>query len=286
MVVGLLGAFGASLCYGVASILQAVAARRAETVDGLDPRLVLRLARSWQYVLGLALDGVAFLLTIAALRTLPLFAVQSIVASFLAVTAVLGALVLHLRLTRSDRVAVGVVVTGLALVGASAAAERPVAPTSAELWATLVAAAVLAVLAIPLGRLTGTVGAAWLGTIAGLGFGVVAIAARMLPERLTVGGLLTSPATWALVVAGGVALLGYATALQRGSVTVATAPLVIAETVLPAAIGVWLLGDTTRPGWGGFAVVGVVLSVAGAVALARHGEVEAPGAAHPTGPAG
>ena len=89
MLLGLLGAVGAALCYGVGSVLQALAARRTTSAEGLDPRLLLRLARSWQYVVGLALDGVAFLLSIVALRSLPLFTVQSIVASFLAVTAVL-----------------------------------------------------------------------------------------------------------------------------------------------------------------------------------------------------
>ncbi|MET0694874.1 MAG: hypothetical protein ABWY56_13155 [Propionibacteriaceae bacterium] len=102
MVLGLLGAIGAAVCYGVASVLQALAARRTDTVEGLDPRLLLRLAKSWQYVLGLALDGFAFLLSIVALRTLPLFAVQSIVASFLAITAVLGAIVLKMPLRRMD----------------------------------------------------------------------------------------------------------------------------------------------------------------------------------------
>ena len=45
MILGLLGAFGSALCYGIASTLQALAARRAAVVEGLDPRLLLRLAR-------------------------------------------------------------------------------------------------------------------------------------------------------------------------------------------------------------------------------------------------
>ena len=102
MVAGLLGAFAAAFCYGVGSILQAVAARRTHSAEGLDPRLLIRLFGSWPYLLGLGLDGFAFLLSIAALRSLPLFVVQSIVASFLAVTAVLGAIFLHMPLT-SDR---------------------------------------------------------------------------------------------------------------------------------------------------------------------------------------
>jgi uncharacterized membrane protein len=103
----------------------------------------------------------------------------------------------------------------------------------------------------------------------------VAVAARILPGPLTVHSLLTAPATYALLVAAGVSLLTYPTALQRGSVTLATGPLVVLETVAPALVGLLLLGDAPRPGWGSVAVAGFVLAVAGAVSLARHGEVAA-----------
>lgn len=208
-----------------------------------------------------------------ALRTLPLFVVQSIVASFLAITAVLGAIVLKMPLRRGDKVGVAVVIIGLVLVGMSAAGDTAVAVGSALAWGMLISAVALAALAVPLARVSGAAGAATMGAVAGLGFGVVAVAARILPSPMTLRGLLTSPATYALLVAAGVALLTYSIALQRGSVTLATAPLVVLETVGPAAIGLLLLGDAPRPGWGWVATVGFILAVAGAVSLARHGEV-------------
>ena len=273
MVLGLLAAFGAAVCYGVASVLQALAARQTEAAEGLDPRLMLRLARSWRYLLGLGLDGFAFLLSLVALRSLPLFAVQSIVASFLAITAILGAIVLRMPLRRSDKIGIGVVVAGLVLVALSAAEDRTVEASAAETWGVLVVAVVLAGLAVPLARMSGAIGAASLGALAGLAYGVVAVAARVLPAQLTVGALLTSPATYGLVIAGAVALLTYSTALQRGTVTQVTAPLVVLETVAPALVGVIMLGDRPRPDWGVVAVVGFMLAVAGAVSLARHGEL-------------
>ena len=128
----------------------------------------------------------------------------------------------------------------------------------------------LGVLAVPLGRLKGAKGAAALGAVAGLGFGVVAIAARVLPEIgvetlfSDIGALLREPATYALAVAAVVALLTYSTALQRGTVTQATAPLVVGETVVPAIVGVVMLGDVPREGWEWVAVVGFALAVGGA----------------------
>jgi len=69
----------------------------------------------------------------------------------------------------------------------------------------------------------------------------------------------------------------YATALEGGSVTVATAAVVLAETTPPAVVGVLLLGDHTRPGLGGLAVLGFSLAVVCAVALARFGEADEQG---------
>jgi drug/metabolite transporter (DMT)-like permease len=279
MVLGLLGALGAAVCYGAASVLQALAARQQRTTEGLDPRLLLRLVKSWRYLLGLALDGFAFLLSIVALQTLPLFAVQAIVSSFLAITAVLGALVLKMPLTRRDKVALAVVIGGLVLVGLSAAEDKAVDVSTAERWGIVVAVLALALVAVPLGRVKGATGAAVLGAVAGLAFGAVAVAARVLPpirwESLfsDLGAVLRDPAAYALVLAAVVALLTYSTALQRGTVTQATAPLVVGETVVPAIVGVVMLGDQPRAGWEWVAVVGFVLAVGGALALAGHGEV-------------
>ena len=78
----------------------------------------------------------------------------------------------------------------------------------------------------------------------------------------------------------------YATALEGGSVTVATAAVVLAETAPPAVIGVMFLGDHTRPGLGGVAVLAFILAVACAVALARFGETDEQGPAQPRQRAG
>ena len=200
MLLGLLLAFAAALCYGVGSVLQAIAARSTEADEGLDPRLLVRLLRSWRYLLGVGLDGLGFLLSLVAVRTLPLFVVQAVVASFLAVTAILGALFLRMPLTRGDRIGLGVVVFGLALVAASAAEDRTVHVSAAEGWGVLVASVLLGVAAVPLGRLTGARGAAALGSVAGLAFGATAVASRMLPGDLSpdriigeLGTLLTTP---------------------------------------------------------------------------------------------
>ena len=274
MLPGLLTAFAAALCYGVGSVLQAVAARRAHRVEGLDVRLLARLLGSWLYVVGLGLDVVGFGLSLVAVRSLPLFVVQAVLASFLAITAVLGAVFLRMPLSRRDRIALTVVILGLVLVAASATEDRSVEASTAEIRGVLLVAVLLALAAVPAARLSGARSAAMLGAVAGLAYGATAVAARMLPADLSVETVLRSPATWALGLAGVVAVLAYSIALQRGSVMQATAPVVVGETIGPALVGVLLLGDQPRPGWGWVGAVGFALAVAGAVGLANHGEVD------------
>jgi hypothetical protein len=112
--------------------------------------------------------------------------------------------------------------------------------------------------------------------VAGFGYGVIGIAARVLNgfEPLT---LLRDPAAYAVAAAGIVSFVFYATALEGGSVTVATAAVVLAETLPPAVIGVVFLGDRTRPGLEPAAIAGFLLAVASAVMLARFGEADHPG---------
>jgi hypothetical protein len=271
------------VCYGIGSVLQAVAAGEAEAPAQLDPRLLLSLMRTWRYGLGLALDGAGFLLSLVALRTLPLYVVQSVVASFLAVTAGVAVVVLRTPVGRVERAALVVVVLGLVLVGLSAAPQSPVAPSRGVELLLLAFTSVLVIFSLPLGRLGGQRAGALLGGVAGVAFGVVAVAARLIPSLTTQGSLggdvqelLRSPASYALLAATPLALTAYATALQRGSVVQATAPLVVGETLLPAVVGVTVLGDHARSGWGTAAVTGFALAVAGALVLSRFGEVKPP----------
>jgi drug/metabolite transporter (DMT)-like permease len=117
---GLLAAFGAAAAFGVAAVLQAVAARREPVVRGVDPLLLVRLLRHPAFLVALALNLGGFLLHLVALRSLSLYLAQAVISSSVAVTAVVGARVLRLRLARREKVAVLAVCAGLAALTASA----------------------------------------------------------------------------------------------------------------------------------------------------------------------
>lgn len=271
----LLAAAGIALSYGLATVLQSVGAKSTTSTEGLDPGLLVRLMRSVPYLVGLALDGAGFLLTVVALQSLPLFVVEAFTAGALAVTAVAAATWLKVPLSRGEWIGVGAVVAGLVALGLSAGADEEVALDPWATWLPLGVALVLLVVTIPAARIPGRAGVTVLGALAGFGFGLVGIATRTLETPITVTGLLTQPSTYGIVAAGGLALLSLATALQRGAVTQATAAMVVAETVVPSAIGLAFLGDRIRPGWEAVAVVGLVVAIGGAVALSRLGEIPA-----------
>ncbi|MBM9619810.1 hypothetical protein [Streptomyces zhihengii] len=266
-------ALASAVCYGTASVLQAMAARSTApgSGSGVDAALLMRAVRQWRYLLGLGLDGAGFLLQIVALRALPIYAVGAALAASLAVTAVVAARLMRIRLKRAEWAAVAAVCLGLALLGLASGPEGDREGSDALRWSMLGAAAgVLAVGALA-GRLPDKPRALVLGLGSGIGFGVVEVSVRLI-DSLALPGLFANPALYALLLGGGAAFLLLTSALARGSVTTATAGMVIGETVGPALIGVVWLGDRTREGLAPLAVAGFTVAVAGALALARFGE--------------
>ncbi|MEU6664464.1 hypothetical protein [Streptomyces sp. NPDC046727] len=269
-------ALGAAVCFGTATVLQAVAARAAgaEEGGGGDAALLLRALRQWRYLAGLALDGLGFLLQIAALRSVPIYAVGAALAASLAVTAVVAARLLGVRLNGLEWTAVGVVCAGLAMLGLASGTEGERSGPDWLPYAMVAVAVGVLLLGGAGGRLSGRSRALLLGLGAGFGFGVVEVSVRLV-DSLRPADLLANPAAYALLLGGGAAFLLLTSALQRGSVTTATAGIVIGETIGPAAVGVVWLGDRTREGLAWLAALGFAVAVAGALALARFGEAPA-----------
>jgi hypothetical protein len=181
---------------------------------------------------------------------------------------------LLLRVLREWRFVAGV---GLDILGALAqlVALRvlPLFLVQAALAASLAVTAVLArLLGAPLGRQEWT---AVLGVCVGLTLlgisaheeGSAAVITSFAPLEL-----LTNPAAYAVAGGGIVAMLFFTSALQEGKVTTGTAMMVVGETVVPALIGVLVLGDRTRPGFVPVAIAGFAIAIAAAAALARFGE--------------
>ena len=118
----LAAALAGTIGYGAASVLQAAGAARVQ-----GPALLWHPA----YLAGLALDGFAWLASLVAVRQLPLFAVQSILAGSIAVTVVLASLFLGTGLGMRHWIAIASVLTGLVGVAIASGSQSAQAPPQA-----------------------------------------------------------------------------------------------------------------------------------------------------------
>jgi drug/metabolite transporter (DMT)-like permease len=278
----LIAAVLAPLFYGVASAMQAVAVRAASrppaapgsgTFAAVDPGLVVRMFSQWRFLASLGLDVLGFIAQLVALHRLPLFAVQAMIAANLAVTAVCASWMVGAVLGWREWLAVGGVIAGVGLLGSSAGPQGAADVGNTFKLALIVAVAGIGMIGLAVARLPGPARTPLLGAAAGLGYGVLAVAARVL-TGFSPALLVRDPAAYALAAAGIVSFLFYASALEGGSVTVAVAAVVLVETIPPAAVGILLLGDKTRHGLAAVAIAGFALAVFSAVQLARFGQTE------------
>ncbi|WP_270888956.1 hypothetical protein [Pedococcus sp. 5OH_020] len=280
MSLGVLGALVAALAYGAATVLQAIGVRRFA-----DAPLRPWTHRIWAgrlYAVGLSLDAAGFLASVLALRTLPLFVVESAIASSVGVTAVLSAVVLQVRLEEREKVALAWTSAGLVALAFSARQGPALRPDPAG---TLVLCGVVPVaMVLALGwRLPrdSKLGVTLLSAAAGLGFGGVGVAARVLELPQPWWHAVGDPLVIALVLHTALAMTAYAVALERVRATTVAAVTFVVETLVPAAIGLLWLGDAVRhgPGWVLVAVLGFAATLAGSIALASHAEPAASPAA-------
>jgi drug/metabolite transporter (DMT)-like permease len=274
MTMALLAVAAAALCSGGAAVLQAYAVSRLPTAESINAGFVGRLARSPRYLLALVLVACGFLLSILALRTLPLFVVQAGRASSLAITAVLSVLFLRVRLRRSEVLAVLGIGAGLLVVAATAGGQTVSDPDATTRWALPAAVLAAALAAVAALRVRNPVRAGLiLALLAGLCFGLLALGARLLR---TFGplGLITDPVAWAMAGAGLLGLLLGAMALQRAAVVSVTSAMVATETIVGAALGWFVCGDRPAAGLAVPALAGFLVVLAGALLLARFGAPE------------
>ncbi|WP_433375742.1 hypothetical protein ACQPZX_06525 [Actinoplanes sp. CA-142083] len=267
--------FGA-FCYGTASILQAVGARRAaSTVKSFGQPI---------YVVGVLLDLVAWSCAMVALSQLAVYLVESVLAGSLAITVVAARVVLKSRLRAVDVVAVAISIAALTALAMSAGPQEDVPPsTGLRLWLCGAAVSV---------ALLGWGATKWgppgvVACFAGLCLGGAALVGRALafPDdmmssvRSAVLTILTDPLIAALVIFGVSGMMLYANALRGGQVGPVTAVHWIAEVTAPSAVAFLFLGDAIRPGWSMVALAAgattIVMAVILATAPANKAAVEA-----------
>lgn len=258
--------------YGVANLLQSVAATRTTVHHTFDPALLLRLAGHRAYLLGLLCQLVGFVLAFLARRELPLFLVQASVAAGLGVTAVLGVLILKWRLPAAEVALLVLLVVGIAalVLSAQPGTARPLGPAgTVGLVVALGAIGVTGFFAV---RLHGVPGSVALGSLAGLAFSAAAIAARPLAGAQSIQQFGEDPLLYLLIAHSLVGQLLLGLAMQRGSTTAAVAAMDAAGAIPAAVVGLALLGDKIASGREWLAAGGFATTIIAVVYLTRYAE--------------
>jgi hypothetical protein len=258
--------------YGVANLLQSIAAARTDLHQAFHPRLLLSLGRHRAYLVGLLCQFAGFLLAFLARRDLPLFLVQSAVAAGLGVTALLGVAVLKWRLPKAEIGLLAMLCFGLAglVIAARPAPSRQIGPAGeAGLTAVLLLIAILGFFAV---RLHGAPGSVALGSLAGLGFASAAVASRPLAGVHSVNEFVTNPLLYLVLAHSLVGQLLLGMAMQRGSTTAAVAAMDAAGAVPAAIVGLLLLGDEIHHGRAWLAAAGFLMTLAAVTGLSFYAE--------------
>jgi drug/metabolite transporter (DMT)-like permease len=263
--------------FGIAAILQAVGSRKVPTGSELDPRRLVAfvgaLLKQPAFLGALVLNLAGFGLHFVALRLLPLYLAQAGIAASLVVTALLATRLMSDQLSAIEWSAVVGVCVGLGLLAVSSGEAGETAPHHGLTIGVIVGLITIAVLGGLASRSQHASGTAVLGLLAGLGYAGVAISARMLDDS-SISALFQSPTTYTLPISGALAFVLYSLALQRGSVTLATTPMIALQTITPAAVGVLVLDDAVRDGWYAGALGGFVVTAIGALILVRFESVK------------
>ncbi|MEO9326399.1 DMT family transporter [Gordonia aurantiaca] len=288
-VVGVIAACLAAVAYGMSTVLRALGARRvaaAAAEEGKDfkndagaPTVSSTMSTFVDpaFILGTTMVVFGFAGGALAARFLPLFLSQTIVSANLVVTALLGGIILNIALHTREWVAIWLVVLSLCFLGMSSSHQTGGGEEIGFHWGLFLATVALCAFALfGVYNLGSAAGAIVGGACAGLLFGIIAIAVRILDglQPFNLVELLTDPAAWTIAVAGAVGFYVHTVALQLGAVNGVTAVLVVGETAGPSLVGVMFLGDTAKPGLGWLATLGFVGAVVGAVLVAWYGSVD------------
>lgn len=274
------------VAYGVANLLQSVAATRTSLHHTFDPGLLLRLVGHRTYLVGLACQALGFALALVARRDLPLFLVQASVAAGLGVTALLGVLVLKWRLPAAEVALLVLLFAGITalVLAARPAPAKPLGPAGTV--ALLVTLGVIGLAGVFAVRLHGPPGSVALGALAGLAFSAAAVAARPLAAAGSFDAFVRDPLLYLLIAHSVVGQLLLGLAMQRGSTTAAVAAMDAAGAVPAAIVGLLLLNDRIWPGREWLAAIGFLVTLAAVLGLTRYAEPQhqhpEPRRQHPT----
>lgn len=268
MTLAYLAAFATALCFGVSALFEDAAAKTPAPTGAVGPAPLLRVTTRLPFLVGIGLSLIGWVLSLVALRSLPLFAVQAVGASSIGVVVVLDRFRSHEPIPGGRGALLAALAAGLVAIAVAAEPSGPGRTPDHMDVAVWVGIGVVGLLWLLVGRsMHGDRAGAVLGCVSGLAYGGTALCARSLETDSTLRDVLRDPLTMALVPCAAIGVARFATALQRGSVSISVACQHATMTVVPSAVGLLVLDDRARPGFSLVAAGGFTTTVLAVVAL-------------------
>ncbi|MCU1398112.1 MAG: putative integral rane protein [Acidimicrobiales bacterium] len=264
-------AFTTAVLYGVSAVLEDHAAKAVPVTGASGKRAAVKATLSPVYVIGMVLSLLAWVASLIALRSLPLFAVQAIAAGSVGVVVLLTWVRTHRRPQQRDTVLLVALAAGLIALAVSAAPGRPHHISGWFQVGVVLGVLAVAVAAVVASKSIGRRGSAALGAVSGLADGGMALCARAIHlhshHRLHI---LVDPVAWSILVFAVIGVITFAGSLQRGPASVALACQQAVLTVVPSAIGLVVLGDRAKNGYIPLTVAGFLVTVIAILLLTLH----------------
>ncbi len=275
IILGILLAAGASACFNFATVVQAGEARKVKSHETASLALLGLLIKRKRWLAGVAVQGIAIPLQLAALTIAPLAVVQPADATGLVILLIAGQRMLGEKVGWREMASVAAIFLGVVGVALSGPEHSP---ENSGALALLFVLAPLALLALAPYFLRRRLPSTVIVLCAGTAFALTAFLMKIVADSLVAGAWIALLVWGAL--AGLFAILGLNSeqvALQIRAVA-RVAPIVfVIELTLPIALGSVVGGESLpkSPAMAALLVGSLLLTIAGAFALMRSGPVSA-----------
>lgn len=265
VLIGLAAGVVAAVLYGAPAAMQAYASRRLP--EGVWWRVLSAALRDRLMLSVLLFYLLGAVANYVAIQTLPLYLAQAVTSASLIFTALASAWWLSEWPFAHQWIALVGVIAGLVLL-AMGAGKAGGDPTASHLltWLYLGVLGCAALGEACRRWLHGHAGGVVLGLVAGVAFAGLPLGTRLL--HAPYWRLQSLAAIGVIALYGCLGFLYSSISLTRVQVNTATAPLILSQTAIPAALGIWLYGDQVRPGWGWIILLGLVVSMVSTLGVA------------------
>ena len=248
MILTVVLALGAGLCYAIAAVVQQRVAAQQPPELSLSLRLIVQLARRPLWLAGIGVDIFAYLMEAAALGVGSVVVVGPLLASGLLFALPFASFRTGRRVTRREMIPAVMVTAGLALYVVVGAPGGNASHASRLEW--LVAATGVALgagIAVFLGRRAKEPGrrAIYYGLATGIVYSLTAVLTKATVDRIgtDVYPILGHWQLYALLFASVIGLVLNQSAFQAGHVAASLPVISVINPVLSSAMGILLFGE-------------------------------------------